>query len=117
MALSGLQGLINAIDVPARQSLIVGLIDDREALPNAIAMNSLGVNSARLIGPAVGGWIVAVIGEGSCFLLNAVSYLAVVVALFKVRRSVSGLWNGRDSTASTKVGYMRPERLRFARSY
>lgn len=85
MALSGLQGLINAIDVPARQSLIVGLIDDREALPNAIAMNSLGVNSARLIGPAVGGWIVAVIGEGSCFLLNAVSYLAVVVALFKVR--------------------------------
>lgn len=85
MVLTGCQGLINAVDVPARQSLIVSLIDDREALPNAIAMNSLAVNSARLIGPAVGGLLVALIGEGMCFLLNAVSYLAVLAALFKVR--------------------------------
>jgi MFS family permease len=85
MVLAGCLGLINAVDVPARQSLIVGLIADREALPNAIAMNSLAVNSARLVGPAIAGLVVALIGEAMCFLLNAISYLAVVLALFRVR--------------------------------
>lgn len=85
MALAATLGIINAVDVPARQSLIVGLIEDREALPNAIAMNSLAVNSARLVGPAIAGLVVALIGEGMCFLLNGLSYIAVVAALFRVR--------------------------------
>jgi MFS family permease len=83
--LAGVLGMINSIDVPARQSIIVSLVEERADMANAIAMNSLAINGARLIGPAVAGLIVAGIGEGLCFLLNAVSYLAVIAALFRVR--------------------------------
>ena len=78
LALSVFQGLINAFDMPARQSLVVQMVEDREDLPNAIALNSSMVNAARLLGPAVAGVLIAGVGEGWCFALDALSYLAVI---------------------------------------
>ena len=75
------QGVINAFDMPARQSFVVQMVDDRSDLPNAIALNSSMVNAARLVGPAVAGIIIAGVGEGYCFLIDAVSYLAVLFSL------------------------------------
>jgi len=74
-------GCINALDVPARQAFSVQLVDKREDLPNAIALNSLIMNGARFVGPALAGFAVATIGEAWCFVVNAVSYLAVLTAL------------------------------------
>ena len=78
-------GCINALDVPARQAIAVQLLDDPDDLPNAIALNSLLMNSARFVGPALAGFVVAAVGEAVCFLLNAISYLAVLVALRAIR--------------------------------
>lgn len=83
-ALASLLGLANAFDIPARQAFIVGLVD-REDLVNAIALNSSMVNGARIIGPAVAGILVATVGEGWCFLLNGLSYIAVIGALLRMR--------------------------------
>ncbi len=81
MMLSVIQGLINAFDGPARQAFVIQLVDDRNDLPNAIALNSSMFNGARLIGPAVGGVLIALIGEGWCFAIDAVSYVAIVASL------------------------------------
>jgi MFS family permease len=78
--LASLVGLVNAFDIPARQAFVVEMVG-REDLVNAIALNSSIVNGARIVGPAVAGMIVAAAGEGWCFLLNAVSYIAVLAAL------------------------------------
>ena len=80
--LSGFGGLIVSFDIPARQAFVVEMVEDREDLSNAIALNSFLFNGARFIGPPVAGAIVAVVGEGVCFLLNGISYIAVIVALF-----------------------------------
>jgi MFS family permease len=74
-------GIVNAFDTPIRQSMIVEMIDNREDLANAIALNSSMVNGARLVGPSIAGILIATVGEGMCFLLNAVSYVAVIAAL------------------------------------
>jgi len=74
-------GIINAFDVPARQSLVIDMIDKREDLGNAIALNSSMVSSARVLGPSIAGILVALTGEGTCFLLNAISYVFVIVFL------------------------------------
>ncbi len=75
-------GMINAFDMPARQSFIIDLVGrQKEDLPNAIALNSVMVNGARLAGPFLAGLAVAAFGEGVCFLLNALSFLAIVAAL------------------------------------
>jgi MFS family permease len=74
-------GCINAVDVPVRQALVVHLVADRTLLPNAIALNSFMMNATRFVGPALAGVIVAWAGAAVCFLLNALSYLAVLVAL------------------------------------
>ena len=75
-------GVINAFDMPARQSFVIDLVGRRkDDLPNAIALNSVMVNGARLAGPFLAGLTVAALGEGICFLLNALSFLAIVVAL------------------------------------
>jgi MFS family permease len=79
--LSVLQGVINAFDMPARQAFVVEMVERREDLPNAIALNSSMVNAARLIGPSAGGVIIAAVGEGWCFMIDAVSYLAVIASL------------------------------------
>lgn len=81
IALSVFQGVVNAFDMPARQSFVVQMIEKREDLGNAIALNSSMVNGARLIGPALAGVIIAVAGEGYCFLLDGISYLAVIASL------------------------------------
>ena len=81
IVLSVFQGLINAFDMPARQAFVVEMVERREDLANAIALNSSMVNAARLIGPSLGGVVIAAIGEGWCFMIDAFSYIAVVVSL------------------------------------
>jgi MFS family permease len=81
IALSVLQGLINAFDMPGRQSFLVQMVEDKQDLSNAIALNSSMVNGARLIGPALAGIVISLVGEGWCFLIDGVSYFAVIVSL------------------------------------
>jgi MFS family permease len=81
IALSMFQGLINAFDMPGRQSFLVQMVEDRRDLGNAIALNSSMVNGARLIGPALAGIVIASVGEGWCFAIDGVSYIAVIVSL------------------------------------
>ena len=81
IALSLFIGLVNSCDVPARQSFFVEMIDRKDDLANAIALNSSMFNGARLVGPALAGALIAVLGEGVCFLLNSMSFFAVIVAL------------------------------------
>jgi len=90
IALSALQGLINAFDMPARQSFLARMVEDRNGidrkdLGNAIAINSAMVNGARLIGPALAGLVIAGFGEGWCFLIDGVSYIAVIASLLMMR--------------------------------
>jgi MFS family permease len=85
LSLSVLLGIINAFDVPARQSLVYEMIDDKQYLPNALALNSSMVNLSRLIGPAIAGFIIETLGDGACFLLNALSFLAVIGSLLLMR--------------------------------
>ncbi|HEY4289763.1 MAG TPA: MFS transporter [Puia sp.] len=78
-------GSINAFDVPARQALVYEMIDDKENLPNALALNSSMVNLARLIGPAIAGIVLHKLGEGICFIVNSVSFLAVIGSLLRMK--------------------------------
>ena len=83
--LSLAQGIINALDMPARQSFVVEMVENREDLGNAIAINSSMVNAARLLGPSLAGVIIAAVGEGYCFLIDGISYIAVIVSLLLMR--------------------------------
>jgi MFS family permease len=85
LALALLQGLIAATDTPVRQAFLSVMVPDKADLPNAIALNSFLMNSGRLVGPSVAGLLLAVVPEGVCFLLNAATYLAVVVAVATMR--------------------------------
>jgi len=75
------QGVINAFDTPARQAFVVEMVDDRADLPNAIALNSSIFNASRIIGPSIAGIIIAAVGEGGWFAIDAVSYVAVILSL------------------------------------
>ena len=79
------QGVINAFDTPARQSFVSEMVEDRADLPNAIALNSSMVNLSRVIGPSIGGVIIAAVGEAWCFAVDGVSYVAVIASLFAMR--------------------------------
>jgi MFS family permease len=79
------QGVVNAVEIPTRQAFVVRMIDDRADLGNAIALNSSNFNSARLVGPAIAGFVVAAIGEGYCFLVDGLSYIAVIWGLLSMR--------------------------------
>jgi MFS family permease len=83
--LSLAQGMINAFDLPTRQALVVAFVDRREHLGNAIALNSSIFNLARLVGPALGGFVVAAAGAGGCYLIDGFSYLAVLGSLLAMR--------------------------------
>jgi len=85
IVLSLLLGVVNAFDIPIRQSFVVEMVSHRDDLGNAIALNSSMVNGARLIGPSIAGLLVASVGEGVCFILNSASYLAVLLALAAMR--------------------------------
>jgi len=81
VSLSIFIGVVNAFDIPVRQSFVVEMVDKQEDLGNAIALNSAMFNGARFIGPSVAGILISTLGEGICFLLNAISYVAVLMAL------------------------------------
>jgi len=85
LILSLLQGVIEAVDAPFRQSFVIDLVQKRSLLPNAIATNSAMFNGARLVGPAVGGLLIILFSEGVCFAINAISYLPVIVSLFFIK--------------------------------
>lgn len=101
IALSAVLGIINAFDTPARQSLMIRLIDDKADLQNAIALNSSMVNLARLIGPAVAGVLLTTVGMGVCFAINAASFIAVIVSLLLMKlkpetraKATDTVWEG-----------------------
>jgi len=85
IVLQVIQGIINAFDTPARQALVVEMVEDPSDLPNAIALNSSMFNASRIAGPAVAGILIAAFGEGWCFLLDAISYIAVIFSLLAMR--------------------------------
>lgn len=83
--LSVFLGIINSFDIPTRHAFIFEIVDKKEDLPNAIALNSSMFNSARLIGPFFAGILIPLIGEGMCFLVNGVSFIAVIIALLAMK--------------------------------
>jgi MFS family permease len=85
VALIALQGLVNAFDMPGRQSFLVQMVEDPNDLGNAIAINSSMANGARLIGPAIAGLVIGAFGEGWCFLIDGISYFAVIASLLRMR--------------------------------
>jgi len=85
MVLAVFGGCVNAFDIPCRQSFLVDLIEEKNNLSNAISLNSLMFNSARLIGPALAGIVLAYTSEAACFLLNALSFVAVLVSLLMMK--------------------------------
>lgn len=109
IALSAVLGIVNAFDVPARQSLFVKLVEGPEDLANAIALNASMFNMARLTGPAVAGVLIGVVGEGPVFAINAASYIAVLVSLFRM----SAAHDARPERQSRALSHMR-EGFRYA---
>src|ERR1700730_14850465 len=85
VALSVVQGLVNAFDMPARQAFLLTMIENKADLGNAIALNSSMVNLARLAGPSIAGIVIAATNEGWCFLIDGVSYVAVIAALLLMK--------------------------------
>ncbi len=108
LALATLQGVIAAFDIPARQSFIAGMVE-QDDLPNALALNSTVFNAAAVVGPALAGMVIAAAGEGICFLLNGVSYIAVIACLAVMAVPSRA---GAPAVASTRQYLM--EGLRFA---
>ena len=99
------QGIVNAVDMPARQTFIVDMVANREDLPNAIALNSSMVNSARLIGPSIAGIVIALAGEGACFLIDGVSYLAVIGSLLLMKMTQSAVREHKNVWSELKEGF------------
>jgi MFS family permease len=93
-------GCVNAFDIITRQAFVPDMLERKEDLGNAIALNSSLFNGARLIGPAFAGILIALVGEGMCFLLNGISYLAVIVALLLMKIE-------RSPERTEKEGFMR----------
>ena len=91
------QGAVNAFDMPARQAFLVEMVEDKQDLGNAIALNSSLVNAARLIGPSIAGILIAVVGEGYCFLIDGISYLAVIASLFAMIVAVQASTRAHES--------------------
>lgn len=85
LALNVCLGVIMAFDTPARQSFVIDMVEKKELLGNAIALNSVIFNSTRLIGPPLAGLLIAAVGEGQCFLINSVSFFAVIAALLAMK--------------------------------
>jgi MFS family permease len=103
--LSAFQGLINAFDMPGRQAFLVQMVDDKQDLGNAIALNSSMVNLARLVGPALAGAVIAVSGEGFCFLIDGISYLAVIASLVMMRLEARSIKRTTSMLVQLKEGW------------
>src|SRR4029079_12454145 len=99
VALAIVQGLVNAFDMPARQSFVYEMVEHREDLSNALALNSSMVNAARRIGPTLAGITIAAVGEGWCFFIDGFSYSAVIITLLlmHVHRATRPGREGEDS--------------------
>lgn len=107
IALSVLMGVINAFDLPVRSAFVMDMVQRKEDRPAAIAMNSSLMNVSRLLGPAIAGFVVASLGEGMCFAINAVSYVAVISALLFIRGNFEpGLRSGTGVVAELKDGLL-----------
>ena len=85
IVLSIFLGIVNAFDMPARQSFVIDMVENKKDLGNAIALNSFMFNGARLAGPAIAGLLIALVGEGVCFLLNAASFATIIFALMAMK--------------------------------
>lgn len=106
VVLCAFQGLVNAFDMPCRQALVVRLVDDRADMMNAIALNSTMFNGARLVGPALAGLIVGAWGEAWCFLIDGLSYAAVIASLWALRLAPGrGRGEGAGALAQLREGW------------
>ncbi|MGA7295446.1 MAG: MFS transporter, partial [Terriglobales bacterium] len=94
------QGAVNAFDMPARQAFVIEMVEDHGDLGNAIALNSSLVNAARLIGPSVAGLLIAAVGEGYCFLIDGISYIAVIASLLAMIVAVRPREHAQESVVS-----------------
>jgi MFS family permease len=94
------QGAVNAFDMPARQAFVIEMVEKREDLGNAIALNSSLVNGTRLIGPSVAGLVIAAVGEGYCFLIDGFSYMAVIVSLLAMTVAARSTGHAREAMLS-----------------
>jgi MFS family permease len=101
VVLSVFQGLVNSFDMPARQAFLLTMIERKEDLSNAIALNSSMVNLARLIGPSIAGVVIALTGEGVCFFIDGVSYAGVITGLLMMRIA------RREAPAAKRAGPVR----------
>jgi len=109
LLLSAAQGVINAFDVPARQAFVVEMVEDRADLANAIALNSSMVNGTRIIGPSIGGVLIAAFGEGWCFAIDSISYVAVIASI--ANRSACSANQGPSGTGAPTTTAARPYRF------
>jgi MFS family permease len=100
IVLSAFQGLINAFDMPGRQTFLVEMVEDKQDLGNAIALNSSMVNLARLVGPSLAGAVIAISSEGYCFLIDGLSYLAVILSLALMRLPRAAIKRSTESMLS-----------------
>src|SRR5690242_8290179 len=89
VVLSIVQGVVNAFDMPGRQAFLLTMVENKQDLGNAIALNSSMVNVARLVGPSIAGVVIAAASEGWCFLIDGFSYIAVIIALLRMRIATS----------------------------
>src|SRR3984893_17157949 len=105
------QGAVNAFDMPGRQAFLITLIEGREDLANAIALNSSMVNLARLVGPSIAGLVIAATSEGWCFLIDGISYVAVIVAWLRMRMARA------DVTATRRGGALQQFREGFSYAF
>ena len=103
IALNVFQGTINAFDVTARQAFVIQLVERREDMGNAIALNSTMFNLARLLGPAVGGLLIAKVGAGYCYLVDAVSYVPVIVSLWMIAPRAASVAADRAPAVAGRV--------------
>lgn len=109
VALSLFLGLVNAFDIPARQSLVVLMVEKKEDLPNAIALNSFLFNGARLVGPTIAGILIAILSEGMCFLINGISYITVIMALLAMKINI-----GKKEDQDTHILQQLKEGISYA---
>ena len=118
IGLSAFLGLVNAFDIPTRQAFIVDMLEKKEDLGNAIALNSSLVNATRLLGPAIAGILIAAVGEGVCFLINGFSYMAVIIALLMMK--MGGPAEGKkkmERPAAGKNGFLRELKEGFSYAF
>jgi MFS family permease len=111
LTLSCLLGIINAFDVPARQPLVHVLVNDKADLPNALALNYSMVNLARMAGPALSGIVLGKFGAGACFILNAISFLAVIISLLLMKLPAH-----EPSPVKKKIGSELAEGFRYLKN-